>query len=146
MQLAIIDLNRTLYDPDTDSLTPGTVAALDALTRAGYALVLVSRREAGREELLTRFDLTDRFAETFFVGEKSPSLFREIMAKYGAKPDTTLVIGDHPQEEIAYGNDVGAKTVRLMRGKFATMELLNEHDKPWRSIHKLSEIEAIVSV
>ena len=42
MKLAIIDFNRTIYDPETNGLVPGALTMLQALS-AVMPLVLVSK-------------------------------------------------------------------------------------------------------
>jgi FMN phosphatase YigB (HAD superfamily) len=84
-------------------------------------MVLVSKQEDDRRDLLEQTGLSNFFAEIVFTSAKTPELFREVMDRYGAKPCHVWVIGDYLHEEIRAGNQIGAFTIRLKRGVFAQM-------------------------
>lgn len=113
----IFDLNRTLYDPETDALVPDAIAVLDACTRRGIRLSLVSRRELGREGIIGRFALAAYFADLSLVSEKTPEIFADVIKRSGVSAHETLVVGDHP-EDIRCGNACGVRTIRVRTGKF----------------------------
>jgi HAD superfamily hydrolase (TIGR01509 family) len=139
-KLAILDFNRTIYDPETDDLVPGARDALKSLINKGFLLVLVSRQEGGRDELLSRFSLTALFQEAVFVPKKDSDLFAGLIEKYGVRPEDTLVVGDYLHEEIRGGNRAGARTVWLKRGPFRHLAQECPEDVPWRTIHEMSEL------
>ena len=47
--------------------------------------------------------------------KRKEGLFREIAANGGFAPEEVLVIGDHPESEIAAGNRLGMPTVQILR-------------------------------
>ena len=144
MRLAIIDFNRTIYDPETDAAVPGAAPMLAALREAGFTLVLVSMREAGRSDTLEQLGFADSFDKTLFVDEKTPELFLSLAREYGIEPEDTIVIGDHPLGEIACGTLAGMRTIRLRRGRFAHLTHEHERTKPWRTVAELVEIIPLI--
>ncbi len=143
MKLAIIDFNRTIYDPETNGLVPGAFSMLQALS-AVMPLVLVSKLEQGREEILNALGVDHFFKETVFTPAKSSALFMDIIGRHGGQPHTTYIIGDYFLEEITHGNNIGAKTIWLRRGKFAKHVPKRPGEQAWRIIEDLSEIEELV--
>lgn len=143
MKLAIIDFNRTIYDPETDAPVPGAPELLLRLRAAGYVLVMVSRPEAGRVAHLARYGLEQHFTDMHFVERKSKELFLEIAAAHGSTPRETLVIGDHPHEEMRAGAEAGMQTIWLRRGLFSG--LTPEH-VPWHTVGMLNEIPELVAL
>jgi FMN phosphatase YigB (HAD superfamily) len=144
MKLAIIDFNRTIFDPDTGCLVPGALELLQLLEKKGVARVLVSRLEPGREGILSDFGIQDMFAKIYFVPEKSKDLFLNIMQTHGASSEETLVIGDYLHEEIRYGKRAGARTIHFKKGKFRHLSPESEDDIPWKTVEVLSEIAAYI--
>jgi putative hydrolase of the HAD superfamily len=144
MKLAIFDFNRTIYDPENSTLILGARQVLQSLQTSGVELVLVSKREAGRAEILENLGIRDLFTEVIFTNEKTARLFTEIIARCGHTPETTYVIGDHPYGEIREGNRAGARTIRFKQGKFATLKPEHADDEPWRTISDLSECIPII--
>lgn len=143
MKLTIIDFNRTIYDPETNGLVPGAVPLLQDLS-SRMPVVLVSKNEPGRGDILNTLGIGQFFAETIFTIAKSPELFMEIMERHGAQPDETLVIGDYITEEIAHGNSVGAQTIRLKRGKFKDHIPKRSEEEAWRTVEELSQIKDLL--
>lgn len=143
MKLTIIDFNRTVYDPDTGALVPGALSLLQSLS-ARMPVVLVSRNEPGRGDILNDLGIASFFSETIFTSAKSPELFLEIMERHRTHPQATLVIGDYISEEIAHGNIAGARTIRLKRGKFKGHMPKRPEEEAWRTVDDLSEIEGLL--
>lgn len=142
--LAIIDFNRTIFDPVLGELLPYAKEMLLTLKKNGVLLSLVSRIEPGRSDILERFGLTALFDSTHFVESKSPELFLQIMTAHRAAPEHTYVIGDYLHEEIRSGNSVGARTIWLHRGAFANLRQESPLDVPWREVKDLQEIIALI--
>lgn len=142
--LAIIDFNRTIYDPEKRGLLPGAKEVLLSLVKRGVILSLVSRIEPGRADILCDLGLTDIFASTHFVNTKSPQLFTEIIFAHRSDTEHAYVIGDYLHEEIRSGNRAGARTIWLRRGPFAHMRPESEFDVPWKEITDIAEIEALI--
>jgi FMN phosphatase YigB (HAD superfamily) len=144
MQLAIIDFNRTIYDPETGGLMPGARHLLEVLGSHGIACVLVSMREPGRQQTLKDLGVADLFAATYFVDAKTPQLFAEIIERHHASPETTCVIGDLLHQEIRAGVAVGAKTIHVRQGAFAHMQPQSPLDRAWRTVTSLAEAEELL--
>lgn len=145
MKLAIIDFNRTLYDPDTGGLIAYAEEMLKTLTDMGVRLVLVSKDEGGREDVLASLGITPYFAETVFTPKKTPELFVRLIENHGSTIEETYVIGDYLAEEITHGNAAGLKTIRLVRGKFAHHMPSGAHDTPWRSVDSLHSVAELIA-
>jgi FMN phosphatase YigB (HAD superfamily) len=141
MNLTIIDFNRTIYNPETKDLMDGARELLEALS-ASMPVVLVSKLEEGRSDLLDTLRIRDFFADVYFTPEKTLHMFCSIMRAYNASPHQTLVIGDHPHREIAIGIEIGAQTVHLKQGRFASLSY--PKGEPWRVVSHLSEIRALL--
>jgi FMN phosphatase YigB (HAD superfamily) len=141
MNLTIIDFNRTIYDPDQDGLIDGARELLEALSGA-MPVVLVSKQESGRDDVLERLDIRQYFADVHFTTEKSARMFLDIMRRFGATPHSTLIIGDHPQREIAIGIELGARTVHFKQGRFAGYEYRS--GEPWRVVEHLLEVKKFI--
>lgn len=137
--IIIFDFNRTLYDPETDSLMEGAFTVLEALFARGEELHLVSRQEGGREDLLQRLGIDYFFTSVHFVPEKTRAHFQDIIASTSDVSREVYVVGDYLKSEIALGNQCGAKTLWLKRGAFAD-DMPLPHEEPWRTIHSLKEI------
>ncbi len=142
MKLAIIDFNRTVYDPEAGMLIPGARAML-AMLKERMTVVLVSKNEPGRDGALDMLGIRHFFAEVIFTEKKSAELFREIIHRHRSSPGETYVIGDYIYEEITHGNVVGAKTIRFKNGKFAHCTPERAQEEPWQTVTALSEVEAL---
>lgn len=140
MKLAVIDFNRTIYDPEADAEVPGASALLSQLRDMNIALVLVSLNETQRAATLERLGLSTYFSDIRFVDEKTPELFKSILREHGVTPAEALVVGDHPHD-IACGTEAGMRTMRLRRGKFAAE--ISPHE-PWRTVEHLDEISELI--
>ncbi len=133
--LAIVDFNRTLYNPDTGGLTEGALELLQSLKNCGIVMVLVSKIGDGREAMLEELGINDFFVEVFFVSEKTEALFQEIIARY--QPTRAYVVGDHLHQEIRAGNAAGAITIHFRQGRFADLLPEGEFDAPRAVITRL---------
>lgn len=145
MKLAIIDFNRTLYDPDTDNLMPGALELLMALAKRGVRMALLSRDVASRADLLERLGILDFFSETAFVPDKTGAVVRGIMERQEATPEETYVIGDYIYQDIRAGNEAGAYTIQFKQGMLSDREPQTQYDVPRAVIHSLEDAVEIVS-
>ena len=64
----IFDYNRTLYDPKTKALYPGTLKLLNKLAKKHH-LYLVSRAEFGREYQFKTFGLAPLFKKMMLINQ-----------------------------------------------------------------------------
>ena len=133
----IFDLNRTLYDPETDELVTGAREILDSAARRGVVLALISRREPGREGILARFGIAHYFVRTDYVSEKTPECFMSLLHVLTAPPEHVLVVGDHP-DDIRCGNACGAITIRFRTGRFRDLD-----DGDVRPVYEIDSLEKL---
>ena len=136
--LAIVDYNRTIYDPDADELIEGAETLLQRLRGKGVTLVLVSRREGGREDRLRQLGVAEFFSEILFVEQKTESLFRDIISRYAR--ERNYVIGDHLYQEIRSGNLAGAHTIQFKKGRFAGLKPEGDTDVPHSVVVSLLDV------
>lgn len=85
--------------PTSEDLFPGAVDALHALEDAGYALGIVTSRNAGRlHQLLDKHGITERFVTIktpdHGPGKPAPDLMFQAMNEAGAEKGATVMIGD----------------------------------------------------
>lgn len=139
MTLVILDFNGTLYDPMASALMPGAKELLEALQKKDIPTVLVSKRVFGREGLPEQLGIAPYLSETLFVEAKTGELFKQVMERYGAKPEETFVIGDYPASEIHAGNEAGAFTIQFKRGRYSDFQVESESDRPCAVIKELAE-------
>jgi phosphoglycolate phosphatase-like HAD superfamily hydrolase len=85
----IFDYNRTLYNPETNSLYFGVIKLLQDLSK-NHELFLISKNEPGREDGLEKQGIKKYFKKISFVEEKTTDLFKELVQ--GDK--NSFVIGD----------------------------------------------------
>lgn len=135
----IFDYNRTLFDPEIDTLYDG-VADLLRFLHGKHELFLVSRNEPGRGDRLKDFGIESYFHKTAFVEEKTRQVFLDLISD--AKD--VIVIGDRAVEEIAIGNEMRFVTVWLRQGKFSR-EVPTEAQQPTHIIRDIRELENIIS-
>lgn len=136
----ILDYNRTLYDPETQSLYPEAAVLLRNLSQK-HDLYLIGRNEPGRSNKLDELDIRRYFKEVRFVDQKTEELFGNIITD---NENVTFVIGDRVYEEIAIGNKLGYRTIWVRQGKFSGETPRKEAENPLLTVHSLSEIEPIL--
>ncbi len=113
----IFDWKRTLYDPETKQLISGARAVLEDLFKRNVRIVLIGKGGADMDEVLDVLDARKFFANVHFVPAKSDELFEQYVSKQ--HPETTLVVGDRAQGEIAIGKSLGARCVWVRAGEFS---------------------------
>ena len=136
----IFDYNRTLFDPETDSLCPGVLDLLQNLSQKGE-LSLVTRNEPGRSNKFDTFKMRDFFTNIAFVDEKTTELFKKI----GEGADIVFVVGDRLKGEIRLGNQLGFITVWVKQGKFSFESPSNKEEEPHHIIHDIRDLENLIS-
>ena len=136
----IFDYNRTIFDPDTDTLYPGALELLQRLS-ARHELVLVSRNEPARKKRIEELTITNYFQKIVFVNEKSKQLFEEITGN----EKKVMVVGDSIHDEIKIGNQLGLITVRLKKGKFAVEIPKDDDERARYEIMDINELENIIA-
>jgi FMN phosphatase YigB (HAD superfamily) len=114
----IFDFNRTLYNPESGELYDGVIELLEKLHKEHH-LFLLSKQEGGRGEFLRHLGIADYFEAIYFVREKTPDTFAEILSKHSLAPEDCIVIGDRAQGELAAANQAGLDTIWVRQGIFA---------------------------
>lgn len=103
------------------TVAPDTVATLEALRRRGLGLGLVSnapyRPASMRAQLehLGLLPLLDAAVFSSAVGWRKPSavIFERALAELGARPETTLMVGDRGREDVDGAHAVGMRAALL---------------------------------
>ena len=78
-----------------------------------------------------------------FIGKPQPTMIFEVMKKFGAKPEETVVIGDRCYTDIASGNNAGVDTICVLSGE-VTLEEVNAAqgvEKPTFLLNHVKEIQ-----
>jgi FMN phosphatase YigB (HAD superfamily) len=65
-------------------------------------------------------------------------IFRDILCSLGAQPRDVLVVGDNPESEIAAGNELGMKTVQVLRAGVPRSERALWH------VHSLADLGLLI--
>ncbi len=83
------------------------------LVTSGFRRLQRSKISAlGIEELFTEVHI-DAIDDPERRGKQK--IFQSILMSYGLLPDEALVVGDNPDSEIAAGNNLGIRTVQVLR-------------------------------
>jgi len=112
----IFDWKRTLYDPDQADLLPGAQTVLETLDSQEYDLFLIGKGGKDMENAIDRTGVRPLFKVVHFVAVKSDALFRDYIPE--TNTETTLVVGDRAQSEVALAKSLGAKAIWLRAGLF----------------------------
>ena len=78
-----------------------------------------------------------------FIGKPEPTMVIEVMKKFGASKDETVVLGDRLYTDIASGVNAGVDTVCVLSGEVTIEEVENakEGEEPTFVLNCVSEIE-----
>jgi predicted HAD superfamily phosphohydrolase YqeG len=136
----LLDYNRTLFNPDSDSLYQGVVGLLQDLS-VRNELFLISKNEPGRADALEKLGIKKYFTSVSFVEEKTPALFKEL-----AQGSTeVVVVGDRVRGEISLGNQLGFVTVWVKQGRFANELPATAIEQPIHTLGSVIELRRIIS-
>lgn len=92
-------------------LLDGVAEALGRLAERG-ALVLVTKGDLFHQESkLAASGIGDRFSGVEIVSEKSADSYRHIFARYGAKPEEAVMVGNSVRSDILPALEAGAYAV-----------------------------------
>ncbi len=131
----IFDYNRTLFNPETNSLFPGVFELLEELFEH-CELCLVSRDEPGRTDRLEELGIKKFFQKIRFVEGKTNKLFADLVGE----SKNVLVVGDRVNEEIRIGNELGLTTIWIQQGMFADECPVSEPSHTVRNIQELRDL------
>ncbi len=140
----VFDFNRTLYDPDSDSLAPGALDVVRGLAER-YPLALYSKRGEGRDERIAQLGLAPFFRKTVAVEKKCGEDIACVAREFGVSPAEVLVVGDRVRSELRAGKEAGCRTVWVRRGKFADEGPETPGEAPDYTITDLRELPGVVA-
>lgn len=146
MIIAIFDWKRTLYDPDNKTLIEGALELLQELSKYSHIrLVLYGKGGEDMYEETKRLGVNYFFQDIVFKeGKKDPEVFKKYMDR--GIFDKTVVIGDRTRSEIEIGNQLGAVTVWIKQGKFASEAPLKRDQEPTFTYQSLTELKNVISL
>jgi ribonucleotide monophosphatase NagD (HAD superfamily) len=135
----IFDWKRTLYNPETSTLIDGAVEVLNYFSRHNIPMFIIGKGQQEMHDETNRLDVAKYFQDILFVeGSKDPNDFMKYMNL--SYPERTIVIGDRIKSELKVGKKVGATTVWVKQGKFASEEPENDEEVPNYTVNNLLEI------
>ncbi len=137
----LFDYNRTLFNPETDTLYVGVIELLESL-HLQNELYLMSRNEPGRENRLRELGIGKFFSQIVFVEDKSLALFVDLV---GDTRDV-IVVGDCVFDEIRIGNQLGYTTVLVRQGRFADVSPQNLQEKPDYTVDSIPALSILLSM
>lgn len=134
----IFDWKRTLYNPDTKELIPGTLEILKFLKNKNIKLILIGKGSDEMHEEVARLKVGDYFSKIIFQeGKKDPEQFKPYMSDNS--PEDTIFIGDRARSELLIGNSLKATTIWIKQGKFSKEEPENSDQIPDYTASSISE-------
>lgn len=139
----VLDFNRTVYDPDSDTLVEGAEELLESLCQ-NFPLVLYCKTGNERNEKIGKLGIKKFFKKIAFVKEKTAQDLINIAKELKVNPNEITVIGDRIKSEIAAAKKAGCKTIWFKKGKFAEEKPKTQSEQPDHTITKLEEIPKIV--
>jgi putative hydrolase of the HAD superfamily len=131
------------HRPHRIALYPDAGAALARLD-GRVALGLVTDGDPGTQRSkLSALGLAGRFDAVVLSDELGrerrkphPAPFLAALQALGVEAGRAAFIGDRPEKDIAGGNGVGLRTVRVRTGEYAA---LPDSPRPWRSVGTVGE-------
>jgi FMN phosphatase YigB (HAD superfamily) len=143
VKAVIFDFNRTIYDPETDQLTPGAKEVLDSLKAEGVLLFLIARGSEDRRKRIEELGLLPYFERVVVNEDKSANSFRSCSEQ--CPPGTEIfAVGDRVRREIRLANESGMTTIWYRSGKFANEEPQDTSEKPAFTISTLAQVRDLI--
>lgn len=141
MKLYIFDWKQTLYNPGTKSLIDGAVDVLKLLKQnETNSLALIGKGGQNMHNEVKRLGVKDYFSHiNFREGPKDVSLYTSLIKKRSL--ENIVFIGDRVRSELAVGNSLGAITIWVKQGEFATEEPENPIEQPTYTVTSLIELK-----
>ena len=139
MKLAILDWKGTLFASEADELIEGAEELVKYLHDKGVELVLIGKDQGGdMYQKLEESGLGKFFRSIDFISnDKSSDLFKK--RSVGATREEIWVVGDRIKSEVKVGNEMGAKTLWIKRGKFADETPQSPEEEPNVTVANLRE-------
>lgn len=137
IDIIIFDWKRTLYDPDAKSLVDGAFKLLEYVKSENIPVILVGKGGEDMQQEVDRLKVNRYFQKIIFAkGEKDPDVFKAFISD---NPSKTVLIGDRVRSELEIGNKLGATTIWVKQGKFATEKPENKNQEPEYTVGSLTE-------
>lgn len=134
----IFDWKRTLYDPDKKLLIKGAKEFLEFILLQNIRMILVGKGGEDMQAEVKRLGVKKYFQKIVFAeGAKDPKVFIPYISI--DHPKLTIFIGDRVRSELEIGKKLGATTIWVKQGKFATELPTNNKQKPDHTVKSLSE-------
>jgi putative hydrolase of the HAD superfamily len=127
---------------------PDTMPTLLRLRDMGYKLGCASEGKSVKQwQKLVSLGLQHCFhavviSEDMKTEKLNRAVIEEILKRLGVPAKETIFIGTHPNEEVSIAAELGAISVRMLRGESKTEKASGP--KSFREINKLSEIFQII--
>lgn len=142
-RIVIFDFNRTLFDPDKNSLVPKTIEVLEMLKERGFKLYLVSRAGVFRKRLIESLEIKDYFARVVTRKEKRFKDFKVIAGQKNLDVRESFVVGDQLKNEILFGNRLGFKTIWINIEKI-NVQSLSKEERPTIIVKSLEQVVLVI--
>jgi len=102
----------------------GALEVLDELRDAGFGIAIVSNFDFRLPALLDALEISPRvdvvvLASDVGAAKPDPALFERALSRLGVAPEDTVVVGDHPEHDIAGARNAGLWAVDV--GALATL-------------------------
>ncbi len=140
-QSIIFDFNRTLYNPETNSLEPGAEEMILYFYNRGWKVYVVAKSGEGREEMIQRTPFAPYLRKVIVAPTKRVEDFRACADDAGMPLEDIVVVGDRVKSEIRIGKQLGMLTVWYRKGKFADEEPDSPMEEPDEIITDLCELK-----
>ena len=75
-----------------------------------------------------------------YIGKPEPTMILEIMKKFGATKEETVVIGDRLYTDIASGNNAGVDTILVLSGEATLNDLTSSIVKPTYVLNSVKDL------
>lgn len=142
MKNIIFDWKRTLYDPSSKSLIQGAIDILELLNKRKIDLTLIGKGGREMHEEVKRLNVEKYFSHIEFnEGDKKTEVFEKYIDK---NPEFTYVIGDRATSELKVGKVLGASTIWVRQGEFASEFLKEKELEPDYAVASLAELKELL--
>lgn len=138
----IFDWKRTLYDPDTKSLMDGVLELLEFVKSKDISMILLGKGGDDMYEEVDKLKVRKYFKDIVFAqGDKDINVFKTFVT---TNPQETVFVGDRVRSELEIGNNLGAITIWVKQGKFATEDPENEYQEPIFTVKTLKDVQELL--
>ena len=130
----IIEIGRdTYWNSDFDELKiyPEGFELLESIKNNFKNILITQGTSMQQNKKIDSLKIRDYFDHILIpkIGEKK-NCFLELLKNLNINPEEILVVGDRIDNEIKIGNELGMKTVRLVRGKYRFLEPRTQNENP----------------